>query len=241
MNFTRPTPKPPPTWQLALELRLLPELAQCMARSVDATPPAPQGDGHSVMVLPGFFADDSMLQPLVSHLRRAGYNACTWGLGRNRGIRRGLRHDLARQLDNVAKSGAVSLVGWSLGGVFARELARAAPNKVRHVITLGSPIRGHPASNNLNTLFKWVTGKDGRSNVDWDAVDARALPPPGVPCTAIHSKSDGIVAWECSTEQASPLTRNIEVRSSHFGLPYKPSVMNVITQALAQPPGYTAA
>ena len=236
MNPNRPKPVHPPLSHLAKELRLPVELAWCGLNSMRSDIARPQGDGHPVMVLPGFFADDAMVTPLVRAIRRAGYDANSWGLGRNRGIRRGLREALATRLHAVSTNSPVSLVGWSLGGVFARELARAHPQRVRHVVTLGSPIRGHPASNNLNTLFKLATGRDSFDHVDWDAVDARAAPPPGVPCTAIHSKTDGIVHWECSTEPATPLTRNIEVRSSHFGLPYNPNAVNAVLESLAGPP-----
>lgn len=237
MTNNRPAATPPPISNLLRELRLPVELARCGLWSAGQSKNLPQGDGHPVMVLPGFFADDKMLAPLVNSILSAGYAAQTWGLGRNRGVRRGLREALARRLNTISREQPATLVGWSLGGVFARELARAAPDRVRHVVTLGSPIRGHPASNNLNTLFRLATGKDSRNNVDWAAVDARAAPPTGVPCTAIHSKTDGIVHWECSTEPASGLTRNIEVKSSHFGLPYNPAVIRVVVDALANPPG----
>ena len=236
MTNKRPPPTPPGFRNLLLELRLPLELAQFGARAALGGWRSASGDGHPVMVLPGFFANDAAVTPLVNAIRRSAYDAQTWGLGRNRGIRKGLRQALATRLHEVAAQQPATLVGWSLGGVFARELARAHPERVRHVITLGSPIRGHPASNNLNTLFKWATGKDSRLNVDWAAVDARAEPPPGVPCTAIHSKTDGIVHWTCSTEADRPLTRNVEVQSSHFGLPYNPSVVNEVIDCLARPP-----
>lgn len=237
MTSNQRTPQPPPFKNLARELRLPLELAHCGLAYLRRGGADHQGDGHPVMVLPGFFADDRMLAPLADTIRAAGYDAHTWGLGRNRGIRPGLRAALAQRLAGIATDRPATLVGWSLGGVFARELARSQPDRVRHVITLGSPIRGHPASNNLNTLFKLTTGRDSRVDVDWASVDARAVPPPGVPCTAIHSKSDGIVHWECSTELESPLTRNVAVQSSHFGLPYNPDVQRVVLACLAAPPG----
>lgn len=237
MTNIRPPATPPPFSYLLRELRLPLELMRCGMWSAGRTTGPPQGDGHPVMMLPGFLADDLMMAPLVRSIEHAGYAAQAWGLGRNRGIRRGLREALANRLKALSNQQPATLVGWSLGGVFARELARAHPGRARHVITLGSPIRGHPASNNLNTLFKLATGRDSREQVDWEAIDARAAPPPGVPCTAIHSKTDGIVHWECSTEPASPATRNIEVRSSHFGLPYNPTVIQVVIDALANPPG----
>ncbi|MGH8454179.1 MAG: alpha/beta hydrolase, partial [Nevskiales bacterium] len=106
---------------------------------------------------------------------------------------------------------------------------------VRQVITLGSPFNGHPQSNNMDGLFRLVNrGKN--INLGWDAFQKRRAPPP-VPCTAIHSKSDGIVAWRCSLEEPSDHTENIGVPASHFGLGVNPLVVAIIAERLAQPDG----
>ena len=228
-----PDRNPPGALAVLGEARLPVELASLLLAG-PAEPELPQGDGHPVVVIPGFYATGTTVSPLVKRLRRLGYAAQDWGLGRNTGIRAGLRESLAAMLVQRARSQPASLIGWSLGGVFARELAKAQPQRVRQVITMGSPFTGHPASNNLNTLFKLGPGKDGARDIDGDQVRQRAEPPP-VPCASIYSKSDGIVAWQCSIEPDTPLTRNIEVSSSHFGLPFNRKVLEVIAQLLAQP------
>lgn len=237
--MTTPSPNPPGLMSLLREIRLPLELT-AMSLDRSAVARLPQGDGHPVVVLPGFFADDWTTRPLVRRLAAMGYDASGWRQGRNTGIRPGLRDALSVMLEQRAAQAPASLIGWSLGGVFARELAKAQPERVRQVITLGSPFAGHPASNNLNTFFKLVTGKDGARDIDWDKVRQRAEPPP-VPCTAIHSKSDGIVAWECSVEPDAPNTRNIEVESSHFGLPFNRAVLAQLAELLAAPPPRQAA
>jgi pimeloyl-ACP methyl ester carboxylesterase len=136
-----------------------------------------------------------------------------------------LHHDAGRK---------VSVIGWSLGGVYARELARHAPQLVRRVITLGSPINGHPHANNADALYQRVNGVN--PPVDWEAFNRRRVPP-AVPCTAVYSKTDGIVAWRCSLEDAAPNTENVEVYGSHLGLGVNPQVLRVIAERLARPVG----
>src|SRR5258707_13749946 len=127
----------------------------------------------------------------------------------------------------------VSLIGWSLGGLFARELARRRPAQVRQVITLGSPFANEPKASNTWRLYEALSG---RSAGDWPGREAMKLPPP-VPSTAIYSRSDGIVAWQGCLEQESPTTQNIEVEGSHSGLGHNPVVVYVIADRLVQPDG----
>ncbi len=167
-----------------------------------------RGDGHPVIVLPGFTAGDQSTRLLRQYLRSIGYDARPWNLGRNLGLREaGAFDELHRELDIVARDAgrSASLVGWSLGGVHARNLAKRAPDLVRQVITLGSPLGASPSA--------------------------------GVPCTAIYSRTDGIVAWRMAMEEASPLTDNIEVYGSHCGLGFNPAVYYAIADRLAQPEG----
>ena len=194
----------------------------------------PRGDGHAVLVLPGFMASDASTRPLRRALERLGYDVHGWALGRNSGasprVRDGLRDRLMRL---HARSGRkVSIVGWSLGGVYARELARHAPHAVRRVITLGSPIHGVPNSSNADALYRRM---NGAAPVDWDGINRRRVPPP-VPCTSIYSRSDGIVSWRCSLEDPAPNTENVEVRGSHCGLGVNPQAVRVIADRLARPP-----
>lgn len=193
----------------------------------------PRGDGHPVILLPGFGADDFAMRPLATALQRLGYAASTWEQGRNLGMRADLRKRVAELLERVqTKHGkAVSLIGWSLGGVFAREMARAQPQRVRCVITLGSPFNRNPAANNMMPLFQ-LANRGRPVKLDREGFAKRITPPP-VRCIAIYTRSDGIVAWQCCCEDPAPNTENVEVRGSHFALAMNTEVLRVIADRLA--------
>jgi len=196
----------------------------------------PHGDGHPVILVPGFGTTDGSMQPMRRLLQMLGYKVYGWNQGRNLGMRKGMRERLGAHLQDVYlrhDDRKVSLIGWSLGGVFVREMARAQPELVRRVITLGSPINGHPSANNVEGLFRYANRKNP-PKLDWDGFQRRRTPPP-VPCTAIYSKSDGVVAWQCSQEEPSEYTENVEVFSSHFGLGVNPQVLKVVAERLAKP------
>ncbi len=161
--------------------------------------PRPRGDGHPVLVLPGFTAGDESTLALRRYLRCLGYHVHGWRLGRNLGFR-GERWPIERKLtlrieelyDRHRRK--LSLVGWSLGGIYAREIARTMPAEVRQVITLGSPFAGRGYGSNVRRLYELVTG---RRVADHDPeVLARLEDPPPVPSTAIFSRSDGVAHWE---------------------------------------------
>ena len=127
----------------------------------------------------------------------------------------------------------VSLIGWSLGGIYARELARRAPAHVRSVITMGSPFAGRPRANHAGKVYERVSE---RKADDWpDREGMRRAPP--VPTTAIFSRSDGIVAWQGCLEREGPAAENIEVEGSHCGLGHNPTVLYAVADRLAQPEG----
>jgi hypothetical protein len=193
----------------------------------------PRGDGHGVLLIPGFGADARWMRPLSTALRQIGYAPQDWGLGRNLGMNPVIRAALKERLESMASTSGrkVSIVGWSLGGVFARELARARPEQVQNVITLGSPINRRPDANNMMALFRLANG--GRaSRVDREGFERRRIAPP-VPCTAIYSRGDGIVAWEACMEEPAANTRNVEVRGSHCGMVVNSEVLCVIARVLA--------
>ena len=125
----------------------------------------------------------------------------------------------------------VSVVGWSLGGIFARELARRAPDQVRAVITLGSPFAGAPKASNAWRLYERASE---RKVEDWPGREQMKLPPP-VPSTAIYSRTDGIVAWQGCLEREGPTSENIEIEGSHCGLGHHPAALWAIADRLAQP------
>lgn len=223
----------PPVHLLLKEMRVLTEVPLFLMRTISVAG-LPRGDGHAVMVLPGFGADDVITLPLRSALSRLGYAVSGWGQGRNLGMRSGTRQAMTERLQTLAErsGGAVSLIGWSLGGVFARELARHQPAQVRHVYTLGSPINGNPEANNMQTLFR-IANRGRAVKTDWAAFNKRRLPPP-VPCTALYTPDDGIVAWRCCLEEPAMQTENIKVSGSHFGLVFNIEVLRHLAMRLAQ-------
>jgi len=195
---------------------------------------APRGDGHPVLVFPGFMASDFSTRTLRRFLRDLGYGAHGWGLGRNLGpsptIVAGLGERLAALHQRYARR--VSLIGWSLGGVYARELSRHLPDAVRQVITLASPFRDLDATNVPRFL------RDRRpTHPDEQVLRAALREPVPVPATAIYSRSDGIASWRSCMEEPGPRSENIEVESSHLGIGHHPVVLLTIADRLAQAEG----
>ncbi|HKY91374.1 MAG TPA: alpha/beta hydrolase, partial [Nevskiaceae bacterium] len=195
----------------------------------------PRGDGHPVMIVPGFGTTDLSSFFLRRALNALGYHAYGWGLGRNTGMNSKVRDALRARLPELhEKHGKkLSLIGWSLGGVFVREMARAQPDLVRCVITLGSPFNGDPAANNMMPLFR-LANRGRPVKMDREGFERRRVAPP-VPCIAIHSKTDGIVAWRCSVEDEAPHCENVEVKGTHFALATNLAVLKVIAERLAKP------
>ena len=221
---------PPSRLLLALEVRAIWEL-QAFFAAYPLLRRAPRGDGHPVLMLPGLAASDVSTGPLRAYLRAQGYAAHGWKQGPNRGPRTGVEAGIDARLVELAQryNRKVSLIGWSLGGVFAREAARRSSELVRQVITLGSPFANEPKASNAWRLYEILSG---RRVDDWSGREAMKLPPP-VPSTAIYTRSDGIVAWQGCREQESATTENIEVEGSHSGLGYNPAVLYAIADRLA--------
>ena len=195
---------------------------------------APRGDGHAVLVLPGLSASDESTRVLRRYLADLGHEVHGWGLGRNLGPRPGVREALLERLDRLheASGRAVSLVGWSLGGAYARALALRRPQAVRNVVTLGSPIAGDASSTSARRLYEWASGQGTRA--DAGPRPYRAVPDP-VPSTSIYSRSDGVVAWRASLQPEGPLAENVEVIGSHVGLGVHAPVLYAVADRLAQP------
>lgn len=199
---------------------------------------APKGDGHPVLVIPGFTAGDGSTRLLRRYLKQLGYEVHGWELGRNYDHHsigaKGER--LAQRIETIHRAAGrkVTLIGWSLGGIMAREAARRNPDSIRQVISLGSPFTGDPRATNVWRFFEWATGQQINSaEMLQRALEGRTPPP--VPSTAIYSKSDGIVAWQNCLEQQSEHTDNIEVYGSHVGLVVNPAVLYAVADRLAQP------
>jgi pimeloyl-ACP methyl ester carboxylesterase len=237
MNATTEPPRiaPPSRLLQLLELRASWELAAGVA-SLPWLRLAPRGDGHPVLVLPGLVASDGSTKLLREFLKRRGYEVHGWGLGRNFGPRAGVEEAMFARLDQLhAASGRrVSLIGQSLGGVYARLLAAQRPDAVRGVITLGSPVAGHPRSSNAWRVYEFTSGQSAHDPVRWQQISQA----PQVPTSSIYSRSDGIVAWQTSLEAAGRAgTENIEVVSSHVGMAVHPAVLFAVADRLAQPEG----
>lgn len=193
----------------------------------------PQGDGHPVLVLPGLLASDVSTQPLRMFLRQKGYHVKGWELGRNLGPREGMLQSMQERVAKMYERSQqlVSIVGWSLGGVYAREVARSMPDQVRQVITLGSPLYGDPqTSSNAWGVYHMVRDRSRHHE------DFRGDCAPPVPTTSIYTRGDGVVGWGCSVERKGPQTDNIEINSAtHVGLGVNPLVWYAIGDRLAQP------
>ena len=219
-------------------LLMLEARAFCEAGALIATLPwlrrLPRGDGHPVLVFPGLSASDLSTRPLRGLLDRLGYATQGWGQGMNRGPRSGVLARGAADLRALAESHGrpVSLVGWSLGGLYARELAKTLPEHTRCVVTLGTPFTGDPRANNAWRAFRWLSGQGAP-----DPTLLRSLrEPPPRPTTSIYSRSDGIVSWRCSLNEPTALAENIEVPASHLGMGLNPLALYALADRLAQAP-----
>ncbi len=225
-----------PGWhRLALEMRAPLEFAASLAVAPWLAN-APRGDGHPVLVYPGFLATNFSTRPMRRLLAWLGHDVHGWNQGRN------LRPSpdvIGQSLEHIgdlhAHSGRrVSLVGWSLGGLYARELAKRAPDAVRAVVTLGSPFSGPLHATRASRLFDRVNR--GRPLEPLSHESMGVAPP--VPTTSIYSRSDAIVAWQLSIEAQGPMSESICVPASHLGLGVNPWALYALADRLAQPEGH---
>jgi pimeloyl-ACP methyl ester carboxylesterase len=194
---------------------------------------APRGDGHLVVDVPGWRAPEASGAPLRHYLRQLGHDARGWGFGTNTGDpRRDVDRLSERVLELVADTGRpASLVGWSLGGVIAREVARRHPDAVRRVITYGTPVTGGPGHTTVARAYSRGARPGARS------VAARLDPtaPIPVPLTIMFSRRDGVVAWQACLDHTSPDAEHVEVFSTHIGMGIDPDVWTVVADRLARP------
>jgi pimeloyl-ACP methyl ester carboxylesterase len=222
---------------LLMELRAVPELFGFTASLPSLLTLAPRGDGQPVLVLPGLATSDRSTLSLRTFLSAKGYPTYGWNLGRNYGPLPGVEDGLKNRLLELHEKydRKVSVVGWSLGGIYARQLAKMMPDSVRQVITLGSPFSGDPRATNAWKLYQFASGHsvDNRDN----HMGGTIAHPPSVPTTAIYSESDGICAWRNCMEQDEEHLENIRVRSSHCGLGHHPASVYAIADRLAQKEG----
>ncbi len=204
---------------------------------------APKGDGHPVLVLPGFVAGDASTFFLRQFLRDRGYRTSGWMQGRNLGPKPGVLESALAHVRTLHRDTGrkVSIIGWSLGGIYARELAKLAPESVRSVISLGSPFASPGEATNAWWLFKAF-------NPDHPTVTENLgdlAEAPSCPTSAVFSRTDGVVPWRGSSHSLEQLAarsdiENIEVEVSHLGMGAHPLVLYAIADRLAQSEGQWA-
>ena len=200
---------------------------------------AKSGDGHPVVIFPGLGADGRSVATLRAHCRALGYEAFDWGQGFNTGPKgdvdawlRTLKIQLAALLKGHAEQ--ATLIGWSLGGLYAREIAKLMAPRIRQVITIGTPFNAGADYTNVGWLFRLLSGN---SLVVDSTLSRRLRTPPPMRTTAIYSRSDGVVAWQtCRHNVRSPLVQDIEVDSSHIGMGWNREVLAAVAKSLAQGP-----
>jgi hypothetical protein len=198
---------------------------------------APKGDGHPVLALPGFLASDISMAPLRRYLKELGYDAHAWNMGRNLGGVAGKRSALRDLLTQIHETTGrkVSIIGWSLGGIYARDLALQLPDMVRSVITLGTPFANDITATNATKLYEALSGEGINDNPEIREAIAGDLP---VPTTSIYSRTDGIVNWRTNLLRPSKTAENIEVHlASHTGLGVNPAALWAVADRLALPEG----
>lgn len=231
MNLALKPQRPSLFWYVTEPGRALTELGLTYAyKNLHGTH---RSDGHPVMILPGFMASKSSTSILREFVGKLGYKEYDWGLGRNLGKVEYLDL-LALRIEDIYNEHQqkVSLIGWSLGGVFARQVAKIQSKYVRQVITLGSPFQNIVEANNAAWVYSILYGGQKVKDLDRSLLSDFPLPAP-VPTTAIYSKEDGIVPWRmCMETQEGKFHQNIQVRGSHFGLGMNGSVLNIIKDRL---------
>ncbi|MEQ1515788.1 MAG: alpha/beta fold hydrolase [Usitatibacteraceae bacterium] len=207
---------------------------------VIAPDPIAIGDGHPVIIFPGMGADGHSVAPLRKHCDKLGYTAMDWGQGFNTGP----QGDVDKWMEKLAAStaaildrhdGQATLIGWSLGGLYAREIAKVLTQRVRQVITIGTPFNASADQTNVDWLYRLLSDASAKMN---PALGNRLRTPPPVPTTSIYSRTDGVVAWQsCRHDIVSAEVQDIEVESSHCGMGWNPAVLGVIANRLGQRPG----
>ena len=241
-DAARPRRRGPSSTGLAWELpRLFFEVSRLSFSWPLIEQQAARGDGHPVMVLPGFLGGDDSTLILRRFLTRLGYVTLPWLHGRNTGNPDLLDGAILRFYRAHHASGEkISLIGQSLGGIYAREIARKFPDAVRCVITLGSPFAGrdneHTAVPMVTRLFETMSGHTAEEMRQRMGNRDDPRQPLGLPSTAVYSRTDGVTNWRACIDRDSELAENVQVRASHIGMAINPDVLFVIADRLAQNP-----
>ena len=204
-----------------------------------ATSAQPIGDGHSVIVYPGLAGGAITTLHLRRFLNASNFAAMDWDGGINTGPQGVFDEWLETHAQRIRElheqhGRKVSLIGWSLGGIYAREIAKLQPDAVRCVITMGTPFHSLGGANHAGTIYKWLNGDTSQLTPQ---LQARLSETPPVPTTSIYSRSDGIVSWRGCLEKRTDHSESIEVDASHLGMGSHPQVMRIVANRLAQPEG----
>lgn len=198
---------------------------------------APVGDGHPVIIFPGLAADGKSVAPLRRHCASLGFNAMDWGLGYNVGPKGDVDQFIGELADHVRTQiepfdQPVTLIGWSLGGLYAREVAKLLGPRVRQVITIGTPFNAGADYTNVGWLFKLLTGN--QLAPDPMLIERLRTPPP-LPTLSIYSRNDGVVAWQtCRHDGQCDLAEEAEIEGSHMGMGWNPEVLRIVGERLTR-------
>ena len=199
----------------------------------------PVGDGHPVIIFPGLAGDGSTVAPLRDYCESLGYKALDWGRGYNTGPKGELEPWLAALASETAAllrcyDKPATLIGWSLGGIYAREMGKLLTSQVRQVITIGTPFNAESDHTNVGWLFRLLSGTPAAIDPE---MSQRLRTPPPLPTTSIYSRSDGVVAWEtCRHADTFKQVQDIEIDGSHIGMGWNPAVMQIVADRLRQAP-----
>ena len=224
--------RPPSIFNRALEGRVVAEAGALVAMLPMLRLQAPTGRGP-VMVLPGFMAGDASTTLLRGFIGSLGYQATPWELGTNRGRMLDLLPQVTDRVASLADAngGPVQMLGWSRGGVLAREVARDRPDLVSRVITMGSPVQGGTRGTSIGAMVRRETGMSPAQMLAlMQQRQARSIQ---TPIVALYSKTDGVVAWQACVDEHSPNVTHHEVAASHVGMGCNPQVFRLVAQALA--------
>ncbi|MEM9743894.1 MAG: alpha/beta hydrolase [Pseudomonadota bacterium] len=195
---------------------------------------APRGRSRPIMLLPGFGASESSMAPLAAFLRYLGYRTYNWGIGRNRGGVDMMVPSVAERVAGIAEryEEPVTMIGWSLGGVVAREVARTRSEVVSEIITMGTPVKGGPKYTSIGASFAASRG----INLDRFEIEVHRRNSIGLsqPITVVYSKLDGVVGWQAAIDSYNPQAKNIEVSGTHLGLGVNPRVWQIVADTLAR-------
>lgn len=229
----------PPAWLTLFEGASLTLEMSALAASYCLPGKRLNYDGHPVLVFPGLMASDATTAHLRNFIDACGHDCYGWGLGINTGPtrRRNIEGLLEQRLADVYQQSGqakISLIGWSLGGIYARLFAHRHPDWIRQVITLASPVNGNPHMTNTWRLYEWVSGRKVEDNENVERLELAQQPLP-VPCTSVYSKTDSIVAWQISRARPGYQQQNIQTFASHLGMAFSPLVFHIIKDRLAQP------